>query len=209
MLLAGGSSGYALQHGTHLLPLNARIVETQDPSPSDQELVRQINAGNSGAFDVLYERHKQWVVDLAFRFTHDEHLALDVLQDAFLYLLRKFPGFVLTAQMRTFLYPVVRNLSLTARGKAERCQSDPDEMNRLADQPAADALTGGDDAFTILLSRIPEPQREVLWLRFVDGMSLEEIAGAMGIPLGTVKSRLHHALEAIREDPRTREFLDD
>lgn len=183
-------------------------METKDSSPSDQELVRLINAGDSEAFDVLYERHKQWAVDLAFRFTRDEHLALDVLQDAFLYLLRKFPGFVLTAQMRTFLYPVVRNLSLAARDKAERCQSDPEKLNRLADQPASGAAPGGEDAFALLLSRIPEPQREVLWLRFVDGMSLEEIARAMEIPVGTVKSRLHHALEAIRSDSRTRELLD-
>ena len=59
----------------------------------------------------------------------------------------------------------------------------------------------------LALDGLPEEQREVLLLRFVDGLSLAEVAEAMDIPLGTVKSRLHNALTALRRDPRTREFF--
>jgi RNA polymerase sigma-70 factor (ECF subfamily) len=58
------------------------------------------------------------------------------------------------------------------------------------------------------LSSLPEEQREVLLLRFVDNLKLSEIAEAAAVPLGTVKSRLHNALHALREDPRTRLFFD-
>jgi RNA polymerase sigma-70 factor (ECF subfamily) len=59
-----------------------------------------------------------------------------------------------------------------------------------------------------VLAQLPEPQREVLLLRFVDGFSLEEIAGALHVPPGTVKSRLHHALAALRRDPLTKKFFE-
>ena len=55
---------------------------------------------------------------------------------------------------------------------------------------------------------LPEAQREVLLMRFVDGLTLAEIAEALAIPLGTVKSRLHNALRALRDDPRVREYFE-
>jgi RNA polymerase sigma-70 factor (ECF subfamily) len=58
-----------------------------------------------------------------------------------------------------------------------------------------------------VLANLPLKQREVLLLRFVDGFSLDEIADALEIPLGTVKSRLHTALNTLRDDPRTRELI--
>ena len=58
-----------------------------------------------------------------------------------------------------------------------------------------------------MLANLPAQQREVLMLRFVDGFNLEEIANALEIPLGTVKSRLHNALKTLRDDPRTKELI--
>src|SRR6185295_13922303 len=105
--------------GTGLVSGPGNIVGQPD-GRSDLELVAALNAGDTGAFDTLYHRHRDWVVNLAFRFTGDRDLALDVLQETFLYFVKKFPGFQLTANLRTFFYPAVRNLSLTARRKTER-----------------------------------------------------------------------------------------
>src|ERR1041385_8586413 len=105
---------------------------------TDLELVAAINRGDADAFGVLYLRYRDWVTALAFRFTGDESLALDVLQETFLYFLKKFPGFKLTAQLKTFLYPVVKNLSIAARRKAERHQSTEGELVALENQPAAE-----------------------------------------------------------------------
>src|SRR5688572_33011326 len=80
--------------------------------------------GEAGAFEALYFRYRDWAAALAYRLTGDHSLALDVLQETFLYFLQKFPGFVLTCQLKTFLYPAVRNLSIAARRKAQRTQGD-------------------------------------------------------------------------------------
>lgn len=172
---------------------------------SDQELVRLCNTGDADAaaraFEALYERHKDYVLRVAGRFVRDGDSALDVLQETFAYLLRKFPpsgeGLTLTAQLTTFLYPVAKNSALTLLRKAERFPAageiEPDDLGRHdADQP------GG---LASVLGALPEERREVVLLRFVDGMSLQEIAAALEIPLGTVKSRLHLAIRQLRESP--------
>jgi RNA polymerase sigma-70 factor, ECF subfamily len=173
---------------------------------SDLELVAAINRGDAAAFDVLYFRHRDWVAGMAYRLTGDSDAALDVLQETFLYLLRKFPGFRLTANLKTFLYPAVRNLSIAARRKAVRYQADEAGQQALeqATTPEPDSVTND---LEVILASLPEEQREVLLLRFVDGLSLGEIASAMNIPLGTVKSRMHNALQTLREDPRTKDFF--
>ena len=125
----------------------------------------------------------------------------------FLYLLRKFPDFKLRASLRTFLYPAVRNLSIAARRKAGRCQAGAGEDELLAMLPAPEIVAGKSDDLDSVLAGLTADHREVLLLRFVDGLSLEEISVAMEIPLGTVKSRLHNALKLLREDPRTRELF--
>lgn len=175
---------------------------------TDLQLIAAINGGDEGAFEALYFRYRDWVTSLAHRFTGDDHLALDVLQETFLYLLRKFPGFVLTAQLKTFLYPAVKNLSIAARRKAERHQSTEMELTALENEPTAEPLAAGTKDFEPVLVNLSAEQREVLLLRFVDGLSLNEIAEAMEIPLGTVKSRLHNALASLRDDPRTKSFFD-
>ena len=66
---------------------------------SDAELIAEINEGDESAFDVLYHRHKDWVANLAYRWIGDRDLALDVLQETFLYLAKKFPGCGSTAEV--------------------------------------------------------------------------------------------------------------
>src|SRR3954462_12657708 len=90
---------------------------------SDQSLVDALNAGDTRAFDAIYFRYRDWVVRLATRFTGNADDALDVLQETFAYVFRKFPGFRLTASMTTFLSPVVKTLSTAARRKRTRMAS--------------------------------------------------------------------------------------
>lgn len=189
-------------------PVDARATaNSQSDALGDIELIAAINGGDAASFGVLYYRYKDWVVGLAFRFTGDNDAALDVLQETFLYVLRKFPGFKLTANFKTFLYPAVRNLSIAARRKAERYQAREEDLKKLENTaaPASSRTEAGD--LEVVLSELPEEQREVVLLRFVDGLSLGEIAEAMDIPLGTAKSRLHNALQALRHDERTRIYF--
>src|SRR5687767_14301327 len=177
------------------------------PEPPDQALVDALNGGDVRAFDALYRRYRDWVVRLAVRFTGNDDDALDVLQETFAYVFRKFPGFRLTASMTTFLYPVVKNLSIAARRKRTRMAS-TDAID--APDPAApDAVDPARQRSELqaVMAALPEGQREVLLMRFVDGMNLQEIADALGIPEGTVKSRIHNAIATLRADERARRYF--
>ncbi len=176
-------------------------------SRSDQELIAAINDGDSNAFEALYYRYRDWVVSLAYRLTGDRELALDVLQETFLYFVKKFPGFRLTAQLKTFLYPAVRNLSIAARRKAEPFQTDENETGTIEEAITTEPMVSQDESLTAALALLSDEHRDVLLLRFVDGLSLAEIAETLNIPLGTVKSRLHNALAFLRHDPRTRTYF--
>ena len=176
---------------------------------TDQQLIEQIHQGDEQAFATLYQRHKQWVVQLAWRFTGHEDDALDVLQETFRYVLKKSGergGLTLTASFTTFLYPAVKNLSLAARRKRKRFIGGADELEMIS---APSAEEGGENTLAGVLSHLGGAHREIVLMRFVDDMTLDEMAAALGIPIGTVKSRLHHALAALREDPRTRRYFAD
>jgi len=173
---------------------------------SDHELIELVNKGDPDAFEALYRRYRDWVYRLAWRFTGNRADALDVLQETFTYLLGKFPGFELTAAMTTFLYPVVRHVSLTIRSKSSRFASEEEVL----DEPAAPKSEENEhyrSELAAVLTVLPDEQREVLLMRFGDDMTLQEIAAALQIPVGTVKSRLHNALKVLRKDRRTREYF--
>ena len=172
---------------------------------TDEELVSLCNSGGKdealAAFGALYERHKDFVIRVALRFVPDTDSALDVLQETFSYLLRQFPpsgtGLRLTAKLTTYLYPVAKNTAISLRRKAERFPQaagiSPDLLPGRPD-PAATEIDP-------LLAGLSGERREVLLLRFVDELSLAEIAATLGVPLGTVKSRLHLALKQLRDSP--------
>jgi RNA polymerase sigma-70 factor (ECF subfamily) len=177
-------------------------MQDQNDSRSDAELIAAANQGEGAAFDALYHRYKQWVVSLATRMTGDPEAALDVCQETFIYLLSKFPGFKLTSRLTTFLYPAVKNLSIGMRRKAAKYMGGYAPLDAMG----APAKGAGHDMVGVV-GGWGGGHREVVLMRFVDGLSLEEIAEALRIPLGTVKSRLHNALAALRADERVREFF--
>ncbi len=173
---------------------------------SDQELIQSINEGDEDAFKTLYLRYKDWVYRLAWRFTGNRQDTLDVLQETFTYLLSKFPGFTLTASMKTFLYPVVRHISLTIRSKSRRFTNDEEIFNEIT-APALKESRSSRSELAVVLAVLPDGQREVLLMRFFDEMNLQDIAAALNIPEGTVKSRLYHALQKLRDDHRTKDYF--
>ena len=205
-------------------------ASAHDDPRSDGELVDAINTGDDGAFEALYFRYRDWVHGVATRFTHDHDLALDVLQETFAYVLRKCPSLKLTAEMKTFLYPVIKHTAIALRKKSLRFVSDDEALANLGAPPpppldsrgdprrgatgslpaSADPLDESPRAeLASALRLLPAEQRETLLMRFVDDMTLQEIADALCVPLGTVKSRLHHTLKTLREHEHTRRYFDD
>lgn len=181
------------------------------PEPGDHELVERANAGDPAAFEQLHARYRDWVFALALRHVGEREAALDVAQDAFLWLLRKFPGFELRAPMKAVLFPVVRHLARDVRAKAARRRTGSLAGDVATEAPASEAAATGElaEALDAILAALSEDARETLLLRYVDGLTVAETAAATGVPEGTVKSRLHHALAALRADPRTKNLLEE
>ena len=178
---------------------------------SDLELVSAIRRGDWSAFDALYFRHKEWTYRLAWRFAADENEAQDVVQEVFVYLAGKLreQSFTLRASLTTLLYPAVKHTALALKRKRRRLNplskgSDDDPDVPIPARPDAADPTTARGEVALMLAGLSDAHREIVLMRFVDDMSLEEIAEALAIPLGTAKSRLHHALAGLREDPRFR-----
>ncbi|MBL0922745.1 MAG: sigma-70 family RNA polymerase sigma factor [Phycisphaerales bacterium] len=169
--------------------------------PSDEALVEAANRGDETAFVELYRRHKDWAFRVALRFTRDPEEAADAVQETFVYVLRKIPNLRLSARMRTWLYPVIRSTTVRMREKRLRLQFG-DERD-----PPAPQREGADSELDAALASLSAEQREAVLLRYVDDLSMEEIAQVQGTPVGTVKSRLHHALGRLREDARSRRYF--
>ncbi len=164
---------------------------------TDEALVERARHGDADALASLYRRHRDWVLRVASRVTGNRDDALDVLQDTFAYLFRKLgdPTFTLSATVRGLLYPTVRHLALD-RLRRRRPEIDVDLLADVLPDRSPPAGAGPD--LEQAMSALPPAHREVLVLRFADDLSLQQIAEATGVPLGTVKSRLHHALAAVR-----------
>lgn len=182
-----------------------------DDPRTDEQLVAAANRGDAGAFTALYLRHEPYCMKLAMRFAGEYELAADAVQDTFTYFYKKFPGFTLTAKLTTFLFPVVKHNALAAKKKARRAQGDHDAqmLDGVAGNGAADDPADRDEAGDLhaLLARLSEGHREVLLLRYVDGLMLEEIAELLQIPLGTVKTRVHHAIKKLQDDPNVKKYF--
>ena len=176
------------------------------PSPAretDELLLDAFRRGNTDALGILYDRHARTVLAFALRFTGDRALAEDVVQDCFEDLIERFDRFELRGELTSWFYVVARRRALRLREKAGRAQGELD-AEALAIPGAGPDSTGD---LRRLLARLPGAQQEVLVLRFLDGWDLQSIADALEIPLGTVKSRLHHALAALRDDPACRRYF--
>jgi len=131
------------------------------------------------------------------RFCTDRQDALDVLQETFTYFFKKFPGFILTCQLKTFLYPVVKNLSISIIRKRKPTEVFDQHSSPLAATQERN-LQEEKDNLADSIAHLNEEHREVIMLRFGESLSLEEISQTLEIPKGTVKSRLHNALNKLK-----------
>lgn len=186
---------------------------------TDQELVRRAQAGERRAFDLLVLKYQQKVVNLIGRYIRDPVEVLDVAQDAFLKAYRALDGFRGESAFYTWLYRIAVNTvknHVVAQGRrppGDDLEADVAEQMDLGVRlrenatPEAHLLTD-EIARTIqqALDALPDDLRTAIVLRELEGMSYDEIANAMDCPIGTVRSRIFRAREAI--DKRLRPLLE-
>lgn len=184
----------------------------------DEELVARAQMGDKRAFDLLVVKYQQKVANLIARYLRDSSEVLDVTQDAFLKAYRALPRFRGESAFYTWLYRIAINTvknHLVAQGRrppgddleAEVAEQ-MDMGGRLREHatPERELLTD-EIARTVqaALDDLPDDLRTAIVLREIEGMSYEEIADAMECPIGTVRSRIFRAREAI--DKRLRPLL--
>ena len=173
----------------------------------DTELVRRAQRGDNIAFEQLVRRHQRYVFNVAYRVLNDYAEAEDMTQEAFLRAWRGLPGFRGQAQFTTWLYRIVHNLCLNRlpRLKRELLQTEPLEEALTTPTPFQAELTEIREQMAFLhtqLDQLPEKYRLVLTLRFLQHLSYEEIATALDLPIGTVKTHIHRARRLLIERSR-------
>jgi len=169
----------------------------------DGALIEAARKGDEEAFETLYRRYREYVLIIASRYGVTGATALDVLQETFFYFFRKLPDFELRARFSTFLYPVVKNLSLKKKAEGARLIGYENGGIDIGSLPSGEETEDSGARILETVASLPAEQKETVLLRFADGMTLGEIAAALDIPLGTVKSRLHNALSALRRNEET------
>ncbi len=177
----------------------------------DEEIVRRVVAGDTAAFGVLVERHERRVYNLALRMTGREEDARDATQDAFLTALRKLSSFRGEAAFTTWMHRVTVNACYDLLRKRSRAPLlDRTEEHEPEPPPAPDHADASDLSIDVrrALLEVPEDYRAVMIMHDVQDLPYEEVAEIVGVPVGTVKSRLHRgriALARALEGPPARE----
>jgi RNA polymerase sigma-70 factor (ECF subfamily) len=168
----------------------------------DEDLVRRYLSGERAAFATLVERHERRVYNLALRMTGREEDARDATQDAFLTVLRKLSSFRGEAAFTTWLHRVTVNACydlLRKRQRAPLLDRDEDDLPPLEPPPAPDHADTSSLSLDVqrALMQVPQDFRVVMILHDVQDLRQEEVAAILGVPVGTVKSRLHRGRVAL------------
>lgn len=186
---------------------------------TDLELVRRVQRGDKRAFDALFARHQHKIAGLITRYVRDREDVADLVQEVFIKAYRALPRFRGDSAFYTWVFRIAINTSknhVAARGRRpaeanidveDAEQLDGGELLRDADNPEAElARDQLSQVINEALRDLPEDLRSAVTLREFDGLSYEQIAQIMACPVGTVRSRIFRAREAI--DERMRPLLD-
>jgi len=189
--------------------------EPQSTQEFDQELVRRVQRGDGTAFDALVRKYQHRIVGLIGRYVSDWSECQDVAQDTFIRAYRALPNFRGDAQFYTWLHRIAVNTAknhLVAQNRrpptddieaGEAEQFDVGIRLRDTDTPERELMRQQVEQTVMrVVEGLPEDLRVAISLREVDGLSYDEIAQRMGCPIGTVRSRIFRARDAIDAELR-------
>lgn len=179
---------------------------------ADQALVERVQAGDKSAFDLLVLKYQNKVVNLISRYVHDSSEVYDVAQEAFIKAYRALPNFRGDSAFYTWLYRIAINTAknyLVAQGRRPpKTDIDIEDAEQyggndaLREYETPEGMMQRSEIEQVVvetMEKLPEDLRTAIILRELEGFSYEEIAQAMGCPVGTVRSRIFRAREAIQK----------
>ena len=177
---------------------------------TDQVLVERVQQGDKRAFDILVTKYQSRIVKVITRYIHDPIEAMDLAQEAFIKAYRALPNFRGDSAFYTWLYRIAINTAknhIVAQGRrppqddVEASEAEYYEgPSALKDSATPERMALRDEMQQVIFAAIealPDDLRTAITLRELEGMSYEEIAEAMECPIGTVRSRIFRAREAV------------
>jgi RNA polymerase sigma-70 factor (ECF subfamily) len=188
------------------------------PAETDEQLLGRLRAGDRSVFGTLVRRYERELYGYLRRYVGDDDLADDVFQNTFVAVFRKIAQYEPGRAARPWLYAIATNQAIDALRKRTRqgdrsadARTAPDEegeprpLFELAAAAGPDPAEAADRAeqaerVRAAVDRLPDLLRQVVVLAYFQGLKYKDIADALGIPVGTVKSRLHAATTKLTED---------
>ncbi|MDD6318150.1 MAG: sigma-70 family RNA polymerase sigma factor [Succinatimonas hippei] len=178
-------------------------------STSDEELVRRVQKGDIGAYNLLVVRYQYRVIKIAQKFVSDYADASDIAQEAFIKAYRALPNFRGESSFYTWLYRIVTNAAknFLETNSKQRSQVDVDDEvlnasspEALTDRQTPDSIIESEELKKVILkavSELPNELKEAFMLREIEGLSYEDISEREDVPIGTVRSRIFRARQYI------------
>lgn len=176
----------------------------------DWQIVQRVQQGDKAAFNVLVKKYQHRIANLISRYVSNNGDVADVAQEAFIKAYRAIPGFRGESAFYTWLYRIAVNSAknyLVANGrKPPATDVDAEDAeyfegsDALKEQDSPEKLLLSDEIRNVVfgtIEKLPDELRTAITLRELEGLSYEEIAEVMGCPIGTVRSRIFRAREAI------------
>jgi RNA polymerase sigma-70 factor (ECF subfamily) len=178
---------------------------------NETELVSRAQSGDRNAFGELVRAHAQGVLHVIYRMCGDMQVAEDAAQETFIQAWLRLPSYRPRGSLRNWLYRIAVNAAIDMLRKEKRILPGAVEDMALKDprpSPEADVANSERvEAVQVAVLSLPEASRAVLVLREYEGLSYQEIADALDIPVGTVMSRLNYARRLLRERLEVQLFL--
>ncbi|NNJ95181.1 MAG: RNA polymerase sigma factor RpoE [Halobacteria archaeon] len=185
----------------------------------DQALVERVQGGDKTAFDVLVQKYQSKIIQLAYRYVHDQDEAMDIAQEAFIKAYKALGRFRGDSAFYTWIYRIAINTAknhlVASSRRPPRSDIDAVEAEQydgamgLKEYATPERMLLRDEIKKTIagaIESLPDDLRTAITLRELEGMSYEEIAQAMDCPIGTVRSRIFRARDAI--DGKLKPLLD-
>lgn len=185
----------------------------------DLELVQRAKEGSGDAFDVLVKRYQSKITQLVYRYVHNQDTALDLVQDIFFKIFKNLTRFKGECAFSTWIYRIAVNDCIDhTRRKKVRQETSLDQLSEVGfdvqderrEADVWDSVNSNMDREMVhkALANIPSDQQTVLILKIFEELTFDQIAGVLGEPVSTIKSRLYKALDMMGRQFRQRQFLE-